>query len=46
MAYMEKKTNKRQTAIISLSDQHQKELEDLKKEKQSIMEEFDRKKQG
>lgn len=46
MAYMEKKANKRQTTIISLSDQHQKELEDLKSEQKRMTEDFEKKKEG
>lgn len=46
MAYMEKKANKRQTAIISLSDQHQKELEDLKTEQRQMTEDFEKKKEA
>ena len=43
---MEKKTNKRQTTIISLSDQNQKEINDLKYEKERIIQEYEDKKAG
>ena len=43
---MEKKTSKRQSTIISLSDQNQKEIQDIKEEKKKMLEEFAKKKQG
>ena len=46
MSYMEKKTNKRQTTIISLSDQNQKEINDIKEEKRMMLEEYEEKKAG
>ena len=46
MSYMEKKTSKRQTTIISLSDQNQKEILDLKDAKKLMQEEYEEKKQG
>ena len=46
MSYMEKKTAKRQTTIISLSDQNQKEIQDIQSQKQHMLEEFDQKKAG
>ena len=46
MSYMEKKTNKRQTTIISLSDQNQKEIHDIKEETRIMLEEYEAKKAG
>ena len=43
---MEKKTNKRNTTIISLSDQNNKEIHDLIEEKRIMMEDFAEKKAG
>ena len=43
---MEKKTSKRQTTIISLSDQNQKEIQDIKTEKQDMLDEYEAKKAG
>ena len=43
---MEKKTNKRQTTIISLSDQNAKEIQDIKDQKQEMLEDYEDKKQG
>ena len=44
MSYMEKKTHKRQTTIISLSDQNQKEINDIKEHKRIMLEDYDQKK--
>merc|ERR1711976_607246 len=44
MSYMEKKTSKRQTAIISLSDQNQKEINDIYEQKRQMLEEYEQKK--
>ena len=46
MSYMEKKTHKRQTTIISLSDQNQKEINDIKEQKRMMLEDYDQKKAG
>ncbi len=46
MTYMEKKTSKRQTAIVTLSDQNQKEIEDIKKQKEEMLADYEKKKQG
>ena len=43
---MEKKTSKRQTTIISLSDQNQKQIQDIKDEKRQMLEEYEAKKAG
>ena len=43
---MEKKTSKRQTTIISLSDQNQKEIQDIKEEKRQMLDEYEAKKAG
>ena len=46
MSYMEKKTSKRQTTIISLSDQNQQEIHDLHQQKQDMRYEYEEKKNG
>jgi len=46
MSYMEKKTNKRQTTIVSLSDHNQKEIADIQEQKQAMLEEYESKKQA
>lgn len=44
MNYVEKKTNKRQTNIVSLNDHNHRVVDDLNQEKVRILEDFDRKK--
>ncbi|KAK2186256.1 hypothetical protein NP493_207g01049 [Ridgeia piscesae] len=44
MNYMQKKTSRRQTTIITLSDQNQKEIYDLMQSKQRMLGEFEDKK--
>ncbi|KAJ8319103.1 hypothetical protein KUTeg_004194 [Tegillarca granosa] len=44
MSYMEKKTSKRQTTIITLSDHNKNEIKNLQLQKQIMEEEFDEKK--
>lgn len=46
MSYMEKKTSKRQSTIISMSDQNQKEIEDIKEEKEEMLLDYEEKKEG
>lgn len=46
MTYIEKKTNKRQTTIITLSDHNKQEIENISLERQIMEEEFDDKKRG
>ena len=46
MSYMAKKTQKRQTTIISLSDSNQQELENIKKQREQMLKEYQDKKQG
>ena len=46
MSYMEKKTSKRQTTIISLSDQNQKQIQDIRDEKKQMLDEYEEKKAG
>ena len=43
---MEKKTNKRQIAVVSLSDYNQKQIEDLQQEQKTMMEQFEKRKEG
>ncbi|KAI0228203.1 hypothetical protein LSAT2_013993 [Lamellibrachia satsuma] len=44
MNYMQKKTSRRQTTIITLSDQNQKEIYDLMQAKQNMLNEYEDKK--
>ena len=46
MSYMEKKTTKRQTTIISLSDANQREIEDILKDKEKMLQDFEEQKAG
>ena len=46
MNYMQKKTSRRQTTIITLSDQNQKEIYDLMQAKQNMLNEYEDKKNG
>ncbi|XP_002738993.1 coiled-coil domain-containing protein 166-like [Saccoglossus kowalevskii] len=46
MSYMSKKTHKRQTTIITLTDQNQKEIEDINKQKEEMLKEYEEKKQA
>lgn len=44
MSYMAKKTHKRQTTIVSLSDQNQKELEKINAQKEQMLSDYEEKK--
>ncbi|KAJ7372725.1 hypothetical protein OS493_017999 [Desmophyllum pertusum] len=46
MSYMAKKTQKRQTTIISLSDSNQQELENIKQQREQMLTEYQEKKQA
>lgn len=46
MSYMEKKTSKRQTTIITLSDHNKQEIRNLQLQRQKMEEEFDKKKRS
>ena len=46
MSYMEKKTTKRQTTIVSLSDHNQKEIQDIQQQKSNMLDEYEMKKEG
>jgi len=46
MSYMEKKTSKRQTAVVSLSNYNQKQIDDLKQEQRTMTEQFEKRKAG
>ena len=46
MNYMQKKTSRRQTTIITLSDQNQKEIYDMMQDKQAMLDEYEDKKNG
>lgn len=43
---MERKANKRQTAIITLNDHNRQEIRNLQLQRQKMEEEFDEKKKG
>ena len=44
MSYMEKKTHKRQTTIITLSDQNTKEIQDIRDQKEKMLAAYEEKK--
>jgi hypothetical protein len=44
MSYMSKKTQKRQTTIISLSDRNQQELQDINNQKEQLIKDYGHKK--
>ena len=46
MSFIEKKTSKRQTSIITLSDHNKQEIRNIEMQKQMMEEEFDDKKKG
>ena len=46
MSYMEKKTTKRQTTIITLSDHNKQEIRNIQLQKEIMEEEFDEKEKG
>ena len=46
MSYMEKKTSKRQTTIVTLSDHNKQEIRNIQLQRQIMEEEFDDKKKG
>ncbi|XP_005108522.1 coiled-coil domain-containing protein 166 [Aplysia californica] len=46
MSYMEKKTSKRQTTIITLSDHNKQEIRNIQLQRQNMEEEFDDKKKA
>lgn len=46
MSYMEKKTTKRKTTIITLSDHNKEEIRNIDFQKQNMEEEFNQKKIG
>ena len=46
MSFMAKKTNKRQTAIISLSDKNENELQKISAEKKEMLKQYEERKEG
>ena len=44
MSYMEKKTHKRQTSIVTLSDQNTKEIQDIRDQKEKMLAAYEEKK--
>ena len=46
MSYMSKKAHKRQSTIVTLSDQNQQEIRMIHEQKEQMLKEYDEKKQG
>lgn len=46
MSYIEKKTTKRQTTIITLSDHNKQEIRNIQLQREVMEEEFNEKEQG
>ena len=46
MSYMSKKAHKRQTTIVTLSDQNQQEIRMINEQKEQMLEEYEEKKRG
>ncbi len=46
MHFMTKKTNRRQTQIITLTDYHQQEIKDIHRDKEIMLQEYQHKKEG
>jgi len=46
LTYMEKKANKRQMAVVSLSDYNRKQIEDLQQEQRDMTEKFENQRDG
>lgn len=44
MSYMERKTHKRQTTIVTLSDQNTKEIQDIREQKEKMLASYEEKK--
>ena len=43
---MSKKTNLRQTQIVTLTDYHRKQIEDIQQDKENMLKGYEQKKQG
>ena len=46
MQYMSKKTNLRQTQIVTLTDYHRQEIEEINHDKENMLKEYEKKKEG
>ena len=46
MHFMSKKTNLRQTQIVTLSDYHRQEIQDTNRDKENMLKEYQQKKEG
>lgn len=46
MHFMSKKTNYRQTQIVTLNDYNRKQIEDINREKETMLSEYKQKKAG
>jgi hypothetical protein len=43
---MSKKTNIRQTQIVTLTDYHRQEIEEINRDKENMLKEYEKKKEG
>jgi hypothetical protein len=43
---MSKKTNIRQTQVITLTDYHRQEIEEINRDKESMLKEYEKRKEG
>jgi hypothetical protein len=43
---MSKKTNIRQTQIVTLTDYHRQEIEEINQDKESMLKEYEKRKEG
>lgn len=46
MHFMTRKTNIRQTKVVTLTDYHRKEIEDMNQDKENLVKEYKEKKEG
>lgn len=46
MHFMTKKANLRQTQIITLTDYHRKQIEDINQDKENMLKQYQQKKEG
>jgi hypothetical protein len=44
--YISKKTNIRQTQIVTLTDYHRGEIDDIRRDKDNMLKEYEKKKEG
>lgn len=46
MQYMSKKTNIRQNQVVTLTDYHREEIEEINRDKENMLKEYEKKKEG